>query len=98
MTGVWREFASMDRGVEIIVGELRNGVATVTREDSRPIAQKANVPGHFLRAHSKTPRHIWAAGDAKQQTFNPARKGPQRRKLMSAFCQSCHESGQAWHP
>jgi hypothetical protein len=27
-------------------------------EESHPIAQKANVHGHFLRAHSKTLRHI----------------------------------------
>jgi hypothetical protein len=56
-------------------------------------ARNTNVYRQFLRAHSKTPRHIWAAGDAKQQTSNPARRGSQRRKLMSAFCQSCHESG-----
>jgi hypothetical protein len=83
----------MNWGVETIARRLRNGTATFTRQRFAPNRARSQCSWAFLARNSKTPRHIWAAGDAKQQTSDPARRGCQRRKLVSAFCQSCHESG-----
>jgi hypothetical protein len=85
MIAMRREFVSMNRGVENIGGRLRKGGATFSREDSHSNARKANVHRHLLRARSKTLHHIWAAGDATQQTSNPARRGSQRRKTDVSF-------------